>query len=91
MDIIYEKLKLVKVQDVNLKDPKGKPISLDVSFGTDTINLSVAAWDDLNNIGRSYELAMDDNFKAELTAFFLVSVSRLMSENYAEFKGLTLV
>ena len=91
MDIIYQKEGTVGVQDINLVDPKGKPVSLDISFVTDTVTVSVLAWDELNNIGRSYELPMDDQFKADLTEFFLVKVARIMAENNDEFVGLTLV
>ncbi len=91
MDIVYQKAGMVSVQDVNLKDPKGKPVSLEISFATDTITLGVLAWDDLNNIGRTYELPMDDQFKSELTQFFFASVARIMTDNHTEFTELTLV
>ena len=53
--------------------------------------LGVESWDDLNKIGRSYELSMDDQFKADLMQFFLLKVARLMRENHNEFIGLELV
>ena len=91
MDIIYQKDGTVGVQDINLVNPQGKPVTIEISFVTDTLTLGVLAWDDLNNIGRNYELAMDDQLKADLTQFFLVNIARLMAENYTEFQGLTLV
>ena len=91
MDIVYKKDGIVKVQDVNLENPKGKPVSLEISFLTETIMLGVESWDDLNKIGRSYELSMDDQFKADLMQFFLLKVARLMRENHNEFIGLELV
>ena len=91
MDIIYRKEGQVSVQDINLTSPKGKPISLEVSFEGNAFTLSVEAWDDLNRIGRSYPMDMDDQFKAELTQFFFVSIGRVMRENYPEFTDLILV
>ena len=91
MDITYQKTGKVSVQDINLVDPKGKPVSLETSFVADTVTVSVLAWDDRNNIGRTYELPMDDQFKADLAEFFLTKVARIMAENNEEFTGLTLI
>jgi len=91
MDIIYQKDGIVAVQDINLINPKGKPVSLEMSFVTDTVTVSVLAWDDRNNIGRTYELPMDNQFKSDLAEFFLTKVARIMAENNEEFTGLTLV
>jgi len=91
MDIVYQKSGVVKVQDVNLEDPKGKPINIEIDFVMETVTLGVEAWDDLNTIGRVYELDMDDQFKADISQFFLVNIARLMRENYTEFTGLSLV
>ena len=91
MKIEYRKLGEVQVQDVVLKDPTGFPINLDISFIGDTFTLGVKAQDDRNNIGRTYEMEMDDQFKQELSQFFLVSVARVMRDKYAEFQNLELI
>ena len=91
MDIKYEKTGIVSVQDVNLKDPKGQPVSLEIDFLMETFTLSVKAWDDLNNIGRTYTVDMDDTFKSDITQFFLLNIGRVMREGYPEFKDLTLI
>lgn len=91
MDIIYQKSGVVKVQDVNLKDPQGKPITLEVDFLNDTFTLGIVAWDNLNDIGRNYDVEMDEQFKTDMRTFFLVNIARVMREKHNEFKDLTLV
>lgn len=90
MEIVYKKSGKVSVQDVNLLDPLGKPLSLEIDFIGEKMQLGVKAWDNLNDIGRTYELEMDEQFKGEFTQFFFVSIARIMRENYDEFQNIEL-
>jgi hypothetical protein len=94
MLIKFQKLGLVPVgtneesQTVNLQDPIGFPINVNINIINETIELTINANDNRNSIVRSYDLQMDEQAKLAFLQFFGNEIRRIARDSYDEFKDL---
>ena len=94
MLIKFQKLGLVPVgtneesQIVNMQDPIGYPITVNINVVNETIEMAINATDDRNNIVRTYDLTMDEQAKLAFLQFFSNEIRRIARDSYDEFKDL---